>query len=158
MKLILFSVSFFAIGSVFGLYSRWLLDESITQTNLNSLSGETLSHLDDLGKLTRQMSPQVVEKTWKEFDEGTAALNDLYFLSEALEASARAVTYANVERLGWDGYKGTLIWDESRYLSRSAGRRDSVRSDYVKKRMREADEAIHASIPATLLANSAPYY
>jgi len=158
MKFIVCSLIILSIGVVSGFFACRLVDENAAQRNFASLSGESLSHLDALGKFTRQMSAAEIERRWKQFDDGSKALNDLFVLEEASKADERAVDYANAERLGWKESSPSLIWEEGRYLSRLANKGMTANSTYVKLKVKEAEDIIRRSIPSDLLARSGPYY
>ena len=158
MKPIAVSLVLLGIGIACGYFARVLIGENRTQSNLASLSGETLSHLDDLGRATRRFSPEEIDRIWKSYDKSSTVWNDIVALKAAWQAWERAIIYREVERVGWNDYRSVIIHNSGRYLDFRQIRTYGGKSDYAKKEAKLAEDMIHESIPADLLAKSGPFY
>ena len=158
MKSIVVSLILLAVGIGCGYYARALTAENRTQRNLASLSGETLSHLDDLGRSTRGFSSEAIDRRWKEYDNCKTVWTDLAALKQAWQAWERAIIFREIERVGWNDYRELIIHLSGRYLSDRRSGWYAGRSDYAKKEAKLAEDMIHQAIPADLLAKSGPFY
>jgi hypothetical protein len=145
------------IGIACGYYARWLIGENRIQSNLASLSGETLSHLDDLGRATRHFSSEEINRSWTNYEKSSAVWDDIVALKAAWQAWERAIIFREVERVGWNDYRSVIIHNAGRYLDLRQNRTYGGRSDYAKKEAKLAEDMIHESIPADLLAKSGPF-
>ena len=153
MKHILTSVSLILVGLVGGYFGRQFIAEDRMQKNLMSLSGESLSHLDDLGRYTRGYSPDQIDRLRKDFEDYHADMNDIIALQEAAKAWQSAITFQQVERVGWDRYRSLIIGNCGRFLNSRGHGAFNATSGPAKKAVKSAEEMIHEAIPAELLAD-----
>ena len=152
MKTILLALVLFAAGTLSGFYGRSGIAEDRFQQNLSALSGETLSHLDELARFTHGFSTSEIDSRWKDHVAATAVEADLIQLRESWQAWERAIIYREVEKVGWSEYRNLIIRNSALYLkSKALPGRPKV-SDYAEKEGEGATTMIREAIPSELLA------
>lgn len=158
MKFIVVSLALFSAGVASGYIGRAVIIEDRIQSNLASLSGESLSHLDDIAEFTRHFSPEEIERRWKEYQDFTTAGEDLTTLRESWRAWQLAIIFREVERVGWHRYRSLVIHHAAGYLSFRRHGAYVPNSDFARNEVKKAEEMIHEAIPADALAKSGPFH
>ncbi|PTY02218.1 hypothetical protein DB347_24410 [Opitutaceae bacterium EW11] len=157
MRNIIFAFALLVVGFATGYFARGIFQEERTQRKLASMSGETLSRLDDLGRFTRGFEPNDINRKWDEYIAASKSYSDRVALRDAWTTWESAIVFKEVEKVGWKEYRGVIVHACAKYLKVRplAGQK---MSEFATGEENETVKMIHEAIPEELLAKEATFY